>query len=117
MPSPLDDLANAPNEWAWLTAYLNVWRRAGGGSPGFAKELMSALTQRGWKEPSFTPDFVDVRACNRSACRAMDSGVWWWNQSTHAWYCDACARQINDGEGGTPYLCIAEYNLPPKESA
>lgn len=43
------------------------------------------------------------RRCNRSACRAEHSGVWWWNTSTRAYYCQPCAFKINDANPG---LCI-----------
>lgn len=55
------------------------------------------------------------RICRRTACRATQTRHWHWNQSTRDWYCEICAEQINCAEtGGTPYLCIPEYNLPTK---
>lgn len=56
------------------------------------------------------------RVCKRSACRTNRSDTWWWNQSTLGWYCRTCAHGINNKEsGGTPYLCVPDYNLPLKE--
>lgn len=33
--------------------------------------------------------------CNRTACQAPIAGANWFNTSTRAYYCTACARQIN----------------------
>ncbi len=53
------------------------------------------------------------RICNRSACRHVrQTGEdFWWNSSTRAWYCEACARQIN--KCNVVGLCVPERDLPP----
>ncbi len=51
--------------------------------------------------------------CNRSACRA--EGATNWNTSTRAYYCDKCAKAINEGAGshiiGVP-LCVPLTSMP-----
>jgi hypothetical protein len=34
--------------------------------------------------------------CNRSACQEPIKGANWWNSSTRAYYCEPCARSINE---------------------
>lgn len=54
-----------------------------------------------------------MKLCNRSACRAPNPT--YWNTSTRAWYCEKCAKAINEGAGthlhGVP-LCLHPYALP-----
>lgn len=48
-----------------------------------------------------------LEACARSACRA--EGANYWNRSTRAWYCAACARAINNAnrcDTGKHDLCV-----------
>lgn len=44
--------------------------------------------------------------CNRTACQ--QPGAVWWNSSTRAYYCQSCARKINEfSEKADGYaLCI-----------
>lgn len=48
--------------------------------------------------------------CNRTACQSPD-GVIWFNDSTRAYYCRACADLINDAnyvDNGCKNLCHIE---------
>lgn len=47
------------------------------------------------------------RFCNRTACKAP--GATWWNTSTSAFYCTACARKINEY---APGLCTDKQGKP-----
>lgn len=47
------------------------------------------------------PPPVAERHCNRKACQQL--GARWWNKSTRAYYCDNCARAINEH---SPDLCV-----------
>ena len=43
--------------------------------------------------------------CNRMACQVELGDHRWWNRSTRAYYCRACALRINEVN---PMLCIPE---------
>lgn len=51
-----------------------------------------------------------LTACARSSCQTALVGVRWWNSSTRAFYCGACAVRINQGAGYE--LCILELIHP-----
>ena len=57
-------------------------------------------------------DFMSDKLCARSACK--EPGADHWNPSTRAFYCEPCARKINEGAGYR--LCINPINMPPKET-
>lgn len=55
-------------------------------------------------------------SCNRTACQA--AGAHFFNKSTKAYYCAACAKDINRLNAadslklyGTPFLCEEEDDL------
>ena len=58
----------------------------------------------------------DLPLCNRSACRAESAT--WWNTSTLAYYCEKCAKGINEGAGTHIHgvqLCVPPHRLPTRE--
>lgn len=62
---------------------------------------------------------MEPHICNRSACRAVQhrGESFWWNVSTEAWYCGACARRINEAckAFGEPVICFKEVVIRPSE--
>jgi hypothetical protein len=54
--------------------------------------------------------------CNRGVCSNTDAR--WWNTSTRKWYCDDCARLINEHAKGDPVpLCVTRVSLPDAPNA
>lgn len=70
--------------------------------------MADELTSRDrFGQPTKPMEGKGVWRCNRTACQVPIASRWW-NTSTRAWYCEACATRINE----VHVICYREGEVP-----